>query len=78
MIAGILDQSFYGEPSAITANTNLIIVFPSLSVNIRRLHDTGRSGWWYLILITIIGAIPYFIWMLSKGDERENAYGLPT
>lgn len=78
MIAGIIDQSSYGEPATVTAITNLVILFPSLAVNIRRLHDTGHSGWWYLIILTIIGIIPYFIWMVSKGDDRQNEYGAPV
>ncbi|WP_081607968.1 DUF805 domain-containing protein [Methylomonas sp. MK1] len=78
MIAGIIDQSAYGEPATVTAITNLVILFPSLAVNIRRLHDTGHSGWWYLIILTIIGIIPYVIWMVSKGDDRANEYGAPV
>jgi uncharacterized membrane protein YhaH (DUF805 family) len=78
MVAGMIDQSSYGEPSTVTAITNLVILFPSLAVNIRRLHDTGRSGWWYLIIVTIIGIIPYFLWMISKSDERANEYGNPS
>lgn len=78
MVAGIIDQSAYGEPATVTAITNLAILFPSLAVNIRRLHDTGHSGWWYLIILTIIGIIPYFIWMVSKGDDRQNEYGAPV
>ncbi|TCV88376.1 uncharacterized membrane protein YhaH (DUF805 family) [Methylomonas methanica] len=78
MVAGIIDQSSYGEPATVTAITNLLILFPSLAVNIRRLHDTGHSGWWYLIILTIIGIIPYFIWMVSKGDDRQNEYGAPV
>ena len=78
MVAGIIDQSFFTELGMFTALTNLAILFPSLAVNIRRLHDTGHSGWWYLIVLTIIGIIPYFIWMVSKGDERENEYGTPV
>lgn len=78
MVAGIIDQSSYGEPATVTAITNLVMLFPSLAVNIRRLHDTGHSGWWYLIILTIIGIIPYFIWMVSKGDDRQNEYGAPV
>jgi uncharacterized membrane protein YhaH (DUF805 family) len=78
IVAGIIDQSAYGEPATVTAITNLVILFPSLAVNIRRLHDTGHSGWWYLIILTIIGIIPYFIWMVSKGDDRANEYGAPV
>ncbi|MDP3126349.1 MAG: DUF805 domain-containing protein, partial [Thiobacillus sp.] len=37
---------------------SLAILIPSLAVTVRRLHDTGRTGWWLLIgLIPLIGAI---------------------
>ena len=37
-------------------------IIPGLAVAVRRLHDTGRSGWWYLIcLLPIIGWIWFFI-----------------
>ena len=40
----------------------LAILLPSLAVMVRRLHDTGRSGWWFLIvLIPIVGSIAPFI-----------------
>lgn len=50
---------------------------PSLSVLVRRLHDTGHSGWWYFIqVIPIIG----FIWMLvllcRDSTPGENRYGM--
>ncbi|WP_145644139.1 DUF805 domain-containing protein, partial [Bacillus licheniformis] len=36
----------------------LAVLVPSLAVNVRRLHDTGRSGWWILIgFLPIIGAV---------------------
>jgi uncharacterized membrane protein YhaH (DUF805 family) len=42
--------------------TYLALVFPSLSVTARRLHDTNRSGWWLLLyvalsLLTIIAVL---------------------
>ena len=53
----------------------LVLFLPFLAVAIRRLHDVGRSGWWVLIPLTIIGIIPYFYWMIKKGDYGENEYG---
>ena len=53
----------------------LILFVPSLAVCIRRLHYTGRSGWWYLlILIPYIGSIALLIIFCLKSDE-DNKYG---
>lgn len=57
---------------------NLGFLLPSLAAGARRLHDTGRSGWWLLIAFTVIGVIPLIIWLASKGDEQANSYGNPV
>ena len=50
---------------------------PSLSLVVRRLHDVGKSGWWYLIgLITIIGVVILIVFFCSEGDKNENKWGL--
>lgn len=54
---------------------NLIFLFPFLGSGSRRLHDTNRSGWWQLIMLTVIGVIPLIIWWASKGHDQENQYG---
>ena len=54
---------------------SLILLVPSLAVCIRRLHDTGRSGWWYLlVLIPYIGAFALLIIFCLKSSE-DNKYG---
>ena len=53
------------------------LFLPALSVTARRLHDVGRSGWWMLIFITIIGMIPLLIWYISVGTRSKNKYGPP-
>ena len=53
----------------------LAIVLPSLGLAVRRLHDTNRSGWWYLIIFTIIGVIPLLIWFCTRGTIGENRFG---
>lgn len=53
-----------------------VIIVPSLAVTARRLHDTGRSGWWMLIaLIPILGALVLLYFMAIDGDPGDNAYG---
>ncbi|GAN88890.1 hypothetical protein Gbfr_001_107 [Gluconobacter frateurii M-2] len=49
-----------------------------LSVSVRRLHDSGRSGWWVLLYFTIIGIIPLFIMMCFDTDPRINKWGYPA
>ena len=54
----------------------LAILIPSISVSVRRLHDTDRSGWWLLIgLIPLIGAIVLFVFMVQDSKPGENQYG---
>ncbi len=55
---------------------SLAVLIPSLAVGVRRLHDTGRSGWWLLIaLIPLIGFIVLLVFMVSDSDSAANEYG---
>ena len=51
------------------------ILIPSLAVAIRRLHDTGRSGWWYLVSLIPFGAFVLLYFMVIEGDAGPNEYG---
>lgn len=54
----------------------LALVLPSLAAGARRLHDTGRSGWWQLLLlIPLIGFIVLVVWWASAGEQNANQYG---
>lgn len=54
----------------------LAVLIPGLAVSVRRLHDTGRSGWWLLIaLIPVIGAIVLLVFMVLEGKPGTNQYG---
>ena len=53
----------------------LLLMVPTYAVCVRRLHDTGRSGWWILLyFIPYIGAIALLIMLCRKSDE-DNKYG---
>ena len=57
---------------------SLAVLLPSLAVGVRRLHDTGRSGWWILInlvFICYIGPIWFIVLMCKDSDNSENEYG---
>lgn len=55
---------------------SLVVFIPSLAVSVRRLHDTGHSGWWTLVnLIPIIGGLWFLILMLKDGTVKTNDWG---
>lgn len=55
---------------------SLALLVPSLSVAARRLHDTGRTGWWQLLLlIPLIGAIVLIIFLVQDSTPGDNQYG---
>ncbi|MFD9727063.1 DUF805 domain-containing protein [Streptomyces sp. NPDC059072] len=54
----------------------LAILLPVVGLAVRRLHDLGKSGWWYLInFVPIIGWIWMIVLMATEGDRGTNAYG---
>lgn len=54
----------------------LLTLLPSVSVAIRRLQDSGKSGWLYLLfLVPFIGQIVVLIFLIEKGSVTENKYG---
>lgn len=60
----------------LAAAYSLAIFIPNIAVSVRRLHDTGRSGWWLLIgLIPIIGAIVLIIFWIQDSQVGNNQYG---
>lgn len=55
---------------------SLAALIPGLAVAFRRLHDTGKSGWFLLFaFIPLVGAILLIVWMAQDGKPGENQYG---
>jgi uncharacterized membrane protein YhaH (DUF805 family) len=74
----ILDAIVFrsSDPQAFSAIFGLAIFLPSVAVEVRRLHDVDRSGWWLLIYLTIIGMIyPLLVWKCRKGTVGPNRFG---
>ncbi len=82
IVAGILDRAVGLTYSDTTvgggwiATIALIVFFiPNLAVAVRRLQDTGRTGWWLLIgLIPIIGFV-VLLYFFVLDSENDNQYG---
>lgn len=77
VIDGVLGLNFGEDGNGFLSTIYGLIVFlPSLAVTVRRLHDYGKSGWWYLlILLPIIGWIILFIWLCKEGENGQNQWG---
>jgi uncharacterized membrane protein YhaH (DUF805 family) len=72
-LTGLEQSAGYGYVYLLVA---VALFLPNLSVMVRRLHDTGRSGWWYwIVLIPLVGAIVLIVWFATKGTTGSNEYG---
>lgn len=55
---------------------SLALFLPTLAVTVRRLHDIGKSGWWYFYgIIPLLGWFTMLVWLCRKGTEGGNRFG---
>lgn len=55
----------------------LAVLIPGLAVFVRRMHDIGKSGWWYFIaFIPLVGAIWLLVLCCTEGVSGDNEYGV--
>ncbi len=78
---GVLDAIFgfrgepYGGTGPIQGVLQLALLLPTLAVGVRRLHDTGRSGWWLLIgLVPLVGWIVLIVYLVQD-SHAANQHG---
>ena len=81
IVTWVIDTMLLGYSSedtgAISLIFQIIIILPSIAVGARRLHDIGKSGWWQLLILTIIGIILLIVWFATIGSSKKNKYGNP-
>ena len=77
LVLSILDQS-----SGSAVSSTVLVVYwlaallPNLGVTFRRLHDTGRSGWWIFIhCIPLVGALIMLYFLVQDSYPSDNQYG---
>jgi uncharacterized membrane protein YhaH (DUF805 family) len=69
-------EGLIGGPGILANLYSLAVLIPSLAVSVRRLHDTGRSGWWLLLaLIPLVGPIVLIVFMVQDSQPGANMYG---
>lgn len=55
---------------------SLALFIPSLAVQVRRLHDIGKSGWYiFIVFIPLVGIILLLIWLCREGTPNNNQFG---
>ena len=63
-------------PGLLGSVWSLVNFVPGISVGVRRLHDTDRSGWWLLLVfVPIIGVLVLLYWFVSRGTQGTNRFG---
>jgi uncharacterized membrane protein YhaH (DUF805 family) len=75
-IALAIIEAILGLPGILGGIYALALLIPGIAVTVRRLHDTGRTGWWILIgLVPVIGFIVLLVFMVLDSQPGDNAYG---
>ena len=79
IVTSIIDVMIMGYSFESNGPINIIFsvvtFLPGLAVGARRLHDINKSGWWQLLVFTIIGIILLVIWFATAGSNKKNRYG---
>ena len=75
LVTKIVDTALFAEvsstvPSPLHSLLNsifiLVLLLPSFAMEVRRLHDTDRTGWWLLLALTGIGILLLFYWAAKR------------
>ncbi len=77
-IAGeLIDLALFTSSTFTPVQTlvNLALFLPGLAVSVRRLHDLDRTGWWLLLIFTVIGIIVLLVWDCMRGTVGPNRFG---
>jgi len=73
LVAFIIDARFRTDMVSLIVGLGLLL--PSIAVNTRRLHDIDRTGWWQLLVFTIIGTVVLYYWAFLRGTSGPNRFG---
>ena len=72
----IAGKIVHQEIGIIDALFQLAMLVPAIAVSVRRLHDTDRSGWFYLLIfIPIIGPVVLIVFFIQQGTNGRNRFG---
>jgi uncharacterized membrane protein YhaH (DUF805 family) len=76
IVTSILDAAILEDLPIFSLFATLALLVPSISVSVRRLHDTDRSGWWLLLgFIPVVGVIVLVVFFCQRGTVGSNQFG---
>ena len=64
-----------GLASLLSGLFGLAVLLPSVGLGIRRLHDTGKTGWLMLLALIPVAGLVLLYFMALEGERGPNAYG---
>ncbi|MCA8927885.1 MAG: DUF805 domain-containing protein [Alphaproteobacteria bacterium] len=74
MALGLFDPET--EAGVLSSLYGLFVVIPNIALGVRRLHDTGNSGWWFLlVLVPLLNLILFLYLLLKRGTDGPNRFG---
>lgn len=84
LVTKILNAALFAQMSAsgpsllhalLTSIFILVLLLPTFALEVRRLHDTDRSGWWLLLALTGIGIFLLLYWASQESAPGDNKFG---
>ena len=75
-IANIVDYGLFHHAAVFAFLIELLLFLPNIAVQVRRLHDLDRTGWWlWIFLVPLVGAILLLVWFCTRGTDGPNRHG---
>ena len=76
ILSFVVDVTIWGSANWCFFVFSLGSIIPLVAAQVRRLHDTNKSGWWVPLILLCPINIAYFVWLATDGDKGQNRFGL--
>ena len=68
-------QSLLAVMMVLLSLCQILLFLSSICVAIRRVHDIGLSGWWFILILIPIGNLILMVLLLKDSEKNDNKYG---
>jgi uncharacterized membrane protein YhaH (DUF805 family) len=80
-VASAIVSGISNESTAAGIVLDIVVMLPlfliGVAVSVRRLHDSGRTGWWWWIgIVPLVGWIVLLVFYLVPGTPGPNRYNI--